>query len=346
MPEIKSHEFERSLNRFGSEVIGAILYGPDRGLVSERAEELARASGVDLKDTFSLVRLEGSQIASDAGRLIDESRSIGLFGGKRLIWIRHAMNERGLCDALQVIDKECPTNCVLIIEAGDLKKGSALRKVGEAARAFIQIPCYADDMKTLSQLIDSELKVAGLTLSGPARERLQSALGGDRRASRNELRKLALYCAGRRQIEEEDVAAIVSDASSSTAEDAVDAMLSGDIDGLSSSFSRIAASKTPVFLVLHACLRQIQLLDAMRADMETNGRSVGDAMASHGRHLHFRRKPLVESALRRWTGAATQRDLTRLQNAIFQTRSQSSLEDSIAFHTLLAITVQAQRAGR
>ncbi len=346
MPEIKSHDFERALTRFGSELIGAILYGPDRGLVSERAEALARESKVDLKDSFSLVRLEAGQIASDPGRLIDESRSIGLFGGRRLIWIRNAMNERGLCEALQLIDKEKPTDCCLIVEAGDLKKGATLRKVGESARSLMMVPCYADDTRALSQLIDSELKDAGLSITPDARERLLGVIGGDRRASRNELKKLALYCGPSGRVEEEDVAAIVSDASTSTAEDAVDAMLTGNVDSLSQSFARIASSKTPVFLVLQACLRQMQLLDLMRADIEGNGRSAQDVMATHGRHLHFRRKPLVEGALRRWNAAATQRDLQRLQNAIFQTRSQASLEDSIAFHTLLAITVQAQRAGR
>ncbi|WP_377292513.1 DNA polymerase III subunit delta [Rhizobium sp. SG2393] len=346
MPEIKSHEFDRTVSRFGSESVGVILFGPDRGLISERAEELAQASGVDLRDSFSLIRLDASQIAADPGRLIDESRSIGLFGGRRLIWVRNAMNERGLCDALQLIDKERPADCLLIVEAGDLKKGAALRKVGEAARSLALVPCYADDMRALSQLIDHELKDAKLTISPTARERLLAALGGDRRASRNEVRKLCVYCGQAQRIEEEDVTAIVSDASSSTAEDAVDAMLTGNVDTLSLAFSRIASSKTPVFLVLQACLRQMQLLDVMRTEMETQGKSAQDTLASHGRHLHFRRKPLVESALRRWSSAATQRDLTRLQNAIFQTRSQSALEDSIAFHTLLAITVQAQRAGR
>ena len=65
-----------------------LVYGADAGLVRERAEALVRASVDDLNDPFSLVRLEGDQVASEPSRLVEEANTIPLFGGKRAVWVK------------------------------------------------------------------------------------------------------------------------------------------------------------------------------------------------------------------------------------------------------------------
>ncbi len=74
---------------------------------------------------------------------------------------------------------------------------------------------------------------------------------------------------------------------------------------------------------------------------------VGDAIASHGRHLHFRRKPLVESALRRWTGARNQRDLTDFKTRFSRRDANPASKTYQRSHLASQITVQgATRPGR
>ena len=260
MAEIKSHEFDAFARRRPLPVRLLLVYGPDRGLVSERAATLAAASGVTLDDPFSVIKLDAGDIAQDAGRLIDEMNAIGLFGGDRLVWVRGAGNEKGLCDALQHLAGMPPGPSTLIVEAGDLKKGTTLRKIAESAPQAVAVPCYADDGRALQSLIDQELAAADLRISPAARARLSEAIGGDRLASRNELQKLALYCRGKEMVEEADVEEIVGDASAISTDDAVDAILKGDRDGFLHAIQKIVSSKTPVFLVLQGCLRQFQLL--------------------------------------------------------------------------------------
>jgi DNA polymerase-3 subunit delta len=343
MAEVKSHEFDAFLKRKPLPVRLFLIYGPDRGLVSERAAALAAASGVALDDAFSVVKLDAGDIGSQPGRLIDEMNAIGLFGGERLIWIRNAGSEKGLSDGLDILADMPAGPSTLIIEAGDLKKGAALRKAAESTSAAVAIPCYADDGRTLQALIDQELSTENLRISPAARERLAETIGGDRLASRNEVRKLALYCRGKEMVEEQDVAEIVGDASAISTDDAVDAILKGDRDGFLHAIQKIVSSKTPVFLVLQGCLRQLQLLELMRAEMDEKRVPAAQAMASLGRHLHFRRKPIVENALRTWTGPAIRRETQRLQAAILQSRQRPALEDTIAMQTMLATVLQSAR---
>lgn len=343
MSEIKSHEFDAFLQRPLGDHRLFLVYGPDRGLVSERAAQIAGRSGVDLTDPFSLIRLDGSDLQQNPGRLLDEVNTIGLFGGEKLIWVRASGSEKPLVDGFSMLAQQSPISSFVIVEAGDLKKTAALRKSGETARSVISVACYSDDARAISGLIDQELAQANMRISPAARERLNEALGGDRIASRNEIRKLVLYCQGMATIEEEQVMDIVGDASAVSVDDAVDAVLKGDADGLRHAVAKIVASKTAIFLVLQACLKQFQLLDLMRSEMDDKRQQPAQVVATLGRHLHFRRKPLIESALRTWTSQAIRRELGRLQTAIFQSRARQSLEDSIAMQCLLAIALQSAR---
>lgn len=343
MAEVKSHEFDAFLKRKPLPVRLFLVYGPDRGLVSERAAALAAASGVDLADAFSVVKLDAGEIGSQPGRLMDEMNAIGLFGGDRLVWIRNAASEKGVSDALEMLAGTPAGPSTLIIEAGDLKKGAALRKVAESHSQIVAIACYADDGRALQALIDQELAAEGLRISPAGRERLVETIGGDRLASRNEVRKLALYCRGKTLIEEQDVEEIVGDASAISTDDAIDAILKGDRDGFLHAIQKIVSSKTPVFLVLQGCLRQFQLLELMRAEMDEKRAPAAQALATLGRHLHFRRKPIVENALKTWTGPAIRRETQRLQSAILQSRQRPALEDTIALQTMLATVLQSGR---
>ncbi|MGO8279720.1 DNA polymerase III subunit delta, partial [Rhizobium ruizarguesonis] len=74
---------------------------------------------------------------------------------------------------------------------------------------------------------------------------------GDRIASRNEVRKLALYCRGFYTVEEHHVTEIIGDASSISVDDAVDAILGGD---LSAFLHACRTRKIAVFELLIFCM--------------------------------------------------------------------------------------------
>src|ERR1700754_2276179 len=65
-----------------------LLYGPDAGLVRERAQALLASAVDDINDPFSLVRLDGDELAAEPSRLVDEALTVPLFGGRRAIRVR------------------------------------------------------------------------------------------------------------------------------------------------------------------------------------------------------------------------------------------------------------------
>eukprot|EP00913_Durusdinium_trenchii_P011338 g10649.t1 len=341
---VKAHEFDRFLQKGAELYRFYVIYGPDRGLVSERAALLARRTGVPLDDPFCLLKLDVADLQGDPGRLIDEANSLGLFGGQKLVWLRGVNNEKPVLDAVQTLLAAGKLANLLLIEAGDLKKGSGLRKLVEPARDVAVIPCYADDARALQSLIDDELAQESLSITPDARRRLLEHLGGDRVASRNEIRKLALYCRGQGRIDEHHVDEIVGDASSVSADEAVDAILAGDLAAFHRAFQKIVSSKTPLFLILQSCLKQFQLLELMRSEMEEKKTPAAQVMLTLGRHIHFKRKPVFEKALKTWSSDTVSREAERVQAAILNSRRRPGLEQSIVFQALLGSAIQASRS--
>lgn len=337
MGQIKAHEFEGLIKRSDLPYRVFMIYGPDIGLVSERSAEISKKTGVDLSDDFNVVKMDVSEINADPGRLADEVGSIGLFGGSRLIWIKNAGNDKKLVSAITAIMGEISDSVSIIIEAGDLKKSSALRKIIEKSSPAVAIPCYADDSRALQNLVDQELSIANMRIDMDARQLLLSFLGGDRLASRGEIQKLTLYCHGQEQIKLEDVMNAIGDASSISVDETVDAILTGNIKDLDVSYNRIILSKTPVFLVLRSCLIQLQQIDLMRSEVEDNRKRPSQVMAEMGRFIHFKRKPTFEKALNKWTCIKLRQEMDRLSNAILETRRNANLETSIARQALMRV---------
>src|SRR5260370_42250278 len=78
------------LQRPNREIRAVLLYGPDAGLVSERADAVARTICPDLKDPFRVADLSGSAVVTDPARLPDEAAQMSLIGGRRVVPARDA----------------------------------------------------------------------------------------------------------------------------------------------------------------------------------------------------------------------------------------------------------------
>jgi len=345
MAQKKAHEVEAWLRRPPENVAIVLVYGPDRGLVSERAASFAAKTGLPLDDPFSVVRLEAGEAERDQGRLLDEARTVPMFSSRRLLWVRNAGAQKSLADDVKALSVEPPRDAVILIEAGDLKKGAALRTVVEASPIGMALPCFGDEDRDINTVIDDELSKYGMRIGMEARTALRRNLGGDRLATRGEIAKLALYAHGAQEIQLDDVLALTGDVSGVSADDAVDAMLDGKVDDFDQAFTRHALGGSQAYVVLAGAMRQLHALQVMRAGMGA-GRNAAAAVASARPPVFFARRKLVERVLERWSAEAMQRGLVRLQAAVLATRQRPDLAVEIARHALLGIAVEAARLSR
>ncbi len=319
-----------------------LLYGPDAGLVRERADTLLASAVDDPNDPFSLVKLDGDELSAEPSRLVDEALTIPLFGGRRAIRVR--AGSRNFSSGVDTLTETELKDCCVVIEAGELRSDSPLRKACERARTAVAIACYPDTERDLSRLIDDELGESDLRVAPDARAVLMSLLGGDRKASRNELRKLALFAHGKSEITLDDVMAVTADASELKIDPIVDAAFSGSPALVETEFNKAMVAGTYPGMIISAAQRQAAWLHKSALAV-AGGTPVSAATESGFPRLHFSRKASVETALRNLTVARLTIIIDQLAAAALEMRKQTSLAAAIAQRTLMAIAVNAKRRG-
>ena len=316
-----------------------LVFGPDAGLVSERVNAIVKASVDDPNDPFALARLDGEDLAAEPSRLVEEAQTIPLFGGRRAVWVK--AGSRNIAPAVEALIAGPKSECRVVIEAGDLRRNAPLRTLCERAKNAAALPCYADSERDRARLIDDEMRAAGLALAPDARALLIPLLGGDRQASRNELRKLALYARGQSEVGVDAVTAVVSDASALALDDIVDAAFAGRPAELEAQLAKARTAGTPAGSLLFAAQRQVAQLHKWRIAIEDGSPFSLDAVQPP---LHFRRKTLVETALKLWSVARLGAVMAELADATLESRRNTSLADTIAERALLAIAANARRS--
>jgi DNA polymerase-3 subunit delta len=233
-------------------------------------------------------------------------------------------------------------DCMVVITAGDLSRSAPLRALCEKAKEIVAIPCYADNERDIARLIDDEMRAAGLTITSEAREMLVSLVGGDRLGSRSEIRKLALYAHGQKQVDIDDVLAVVADASALGLDAIIDAAFAGRAADVETQLAKAQSAGTRSDVIALGALRQVFALHRARLAMES-GESADMAIGGFRPPLHFRRKALVEAALRSWTTAKLDRAMAQFSDAVLDARKRPALADAIVERLLLATAQQARR---
>ncbi len=64
---VKSHEADRFVAKPPKDLATALIFGPDAGLVHERADVLSKSVVDDLSDAFRVAELDESTLSSDFG---------------------------------------------------------------------------------------------------------------------------------------------------------------------------------------------------------------------------------------------------------------------------------------
>lgn len=321
-----------------------LIYGADAGLVRERGETLLRSSVDDPQDPFSLVRFEADAVTGEPERLLEEAHTVPLFGGRRAISIR--AGGANIAPAVERLLADPPAgDCRVVIEAGDLRKTAPLRTLCERAKNAVALPCYADTEQTLTRLIQDELRQSGQTIAPEAQTLLASLLGGDRQASRGEIRKLALYAHGQDRIDTDDVLAVVADASALALDAVVDGAFAGQIPAFDRQFARARTAGVPPGTILSTAGRQAAQLHRARLTVEA-GKSATEAIRETFRPpLFFRREPAVKAALGAWTSARLQTAMTRIAAATLTTRRWPAAAETTTHQVLLALAMGARRSA-
>jgi len=274
-----------------------LVYGPDQGLVRERADRVVRAIAGSTDDPFRTTSVDEQDVNDDAERLAAERAAMAFGGGRRAIRVEGGDRlEPAVARALAAAG-----DGLVVIVAGDLPPRSKLRKLCEGAANAAAVPCYADDARAVEQVVRDALSAAGLTVGGDALTYLAANLGNDRLVSRRELEKLVLYMQGAGpEVTLADAQACVGDNAGRGTDAVTQALMGGDVPMLLDAFASAAALGENSVAMLRAAQRLFQRLH-LAAGAVARGTRPEQAVESLRPPVFFKEKPLFINALRAWT---------------------------------------------
>lgn len=334
MVAYKSHTVASFLKSPNPACRAVLVYGPDAGLVAERASALAQIFAQRSKGPTEIVRLDDRDLGEDPARLEVELRTAPMFASQSVVRVTAgAKLDVPSLKSLLATEFDNP----LIVEAGNLRPDSGLRKLFESHKSAAALPCYGSD-SALAELIDAELAEAGLSIDRDTRDYLMTRLGADQALSRAEVVKLALYAQGGDSVSHEDIEAIVGDAAETALENFVYAASGGNAKAALSELQRLAAAGTDKAAALSALGRHFTQLHRV-ASAVAGGQRTEDALRSLRPPPRPKtREDIFLAHCRKWGAARLTRTLPLIQAAVRRTRRSPELEGAFAERLVLTIT--------
>jgi DNA polymerase-3 subunit delta len=336
---VKSHEADRYVASPPKGLTLALVYGPDAGLVQERAEKLLKSVVPDLTYAFNVADLSESTLLADPARLADEAAALSMMGGRRVVRVRGAGND--LADLLESFADDPRGDALVVIEAGDLAKTSALRKIFDAHKTAAAVQCYPDSVRDLGDVVRDALRAEGLSIAPDALEDAVSRLGSDRGVTRREIEKLLLYMHGKKQVTLEDVRAVMGDEAEARSESACDAAAGGDLVKLDRELERLWVSDVAPAQVLRSAMGHFQRLVQAR-ESANRGEAIDNVMKRLRPPVHFSRSQAFKNQAQRWNTDKLGEALDMLLDAESLTRTTGVPAEAVTGRVLMNIAAMAR----
>ena len=297
---VKTGEADHFVKKPPRNLNAALVFGPDQGLVRERAEQLMRNVVSDLSDPFRVADLDEAALSKDGARLFDEAAAISMTGGRRVVRVRGAGNS--LAKLFESFLEEHAGDALVVVEAGDLAKGVGLRRVFEDDDEAAAIACYGDTERNLADVVRDALKAFDLSIAPDALEDAVSRLGSDRGITRREIEKLALYAHGKKTVALEDVEAVMGDEAEARTEEVCDAAGLGDLAKLDRALERLWVEDMSPVAIIRTAMSHFQKLALVKANME-RGEPADAAIKRVRPPVHFMRVTSFKNQAQRWDPA-------------------------------------------
>ena len=276
---------------------GALFYGPNRALVNDAANAIARFALAGSDDPFATIKLTDEDLRKDKARLADALAGQPLLGGPTLVWAK-LETEAGadtVIAALADIEGGAPGG-YLLIEGGDFSGSGKMAKAFDAAKRAVCAAFYEESDAERHAFARGLLQEMGVMLDRGAEETLFALLPHDRGLARRDIEKLALYANGD-ALGIDALEALLVDESEAALDEAALAALAGKANDSVEALTRVEGLNG-VAAIKSLERRLMRLLEA-RTQIDA-GASPQDAMGKLRPPVFWKERDIFLAQTRTW----------------------------------------------
>ena len=332
MAEIREGEFRKLLSSAFAGIDGVLFYGNDE----ESMADVTRQTLSAWRGGGEVVVIEASSLRGGSGELKDHLFSQSLFGGRGLVLVRGCEEQHA--PALLALIGEGGWSNALLLQAGSLRKNSALRAAIAKSKRFHAVAFYAEDESAFLDRVRSMATEKGLRFDEGAAERLAILCGTDRSLVAIELEKLALLSTGAELVTVQMVEESCGDQAASDMEALMDAVLSGEPMEADRLLQRAVGA--PEFSgLLPMFLSRLSRLADVRAALDA-GASWESAFAKARPPVFFPQQPAMKRQLSGLSLDGVMRLQEQLQEWTLQARRLGAVGDVFIARNLISLATR------
>ena len=238
------------------QIFGALIYGPESGIVTINSNKIAKSIVKNLSDPFLVSNIEQKRIDEDSSILSDEFVSMSMMGGRKLIKIHNATNKitnnlKNIFESKNNSGKIIGSNFILI-SAKELDNSSSLRKFAESSPHFAAIACYEDNENTIRNIIVNKFKEYNLTAENGVIDVIIDKFGKNRLIILNEIEKLALYMGKEQNITLEISQKVIADISQISISEFINSFYSLEIKKSNHLLEKLIQDKVNIITIVRS----------------------------------------------------------------------------------------------
>lgn len=329
----------RALERPDPAIRFYLFHGPDEA--GSRALAMYLLKGLGDAEKFIVL---GQSVKADPAALADEAGAMALFGGKRAIWVEPAGDE--IADGVAALLEAPASESAVVAIAGSLRKTSTLLKLAEAHPAALSHCSYVPEGRDMERIVSELARGLGLRVVPELAQRLAAAAGNNQAIAAQELVKFALYLdadlSTPRELNHETVDLLGADSAEADLARLGDLALAGRMDALLDELGRLPHGGPEAIPVLRAVQRRLLMLAPLRARIE-QGENVDAVMASMGKALFWKDRPIVQRLLSTWSAERLAEASARVSGLERQIMLRPLNDEAALGETLITL---ARVAGR
>lgn len=274
-----------------------LIFGQDESAISAMAGDMAAQMG----QTAEAVDIDSAKLRGDPALLADEAASTSLFGDIRYIRL-HFGRDEGL-DAVENLLSAPQAGNPVIATAGNLTKGSKLRRLAESSPFALTYICYPPSEAEATDYVLTLGRAAGLKLDRALAAQIARYTGQDRRLAASEVEKLALYhdASPDRPVLVEAAAftALAAETSEEDINALINRVMGGEIRALGRQLAEARAVGIDAVRIIRALQRRAALLAGLRGKVD--GGAAPGALIRATKAIFWKEQAAHEAQLKCWT---------------------------------------------
>ena len=341
--KLNTNQLLKLLNKEPGVLSGALLFGPDQGLIAETISLCIKKFAGKPANPFMHAELSPAQLKGDPGLLSDELNTLPMLGTKKIVVFRQCADSFAADIKLALSNQS--KSCFLLTEAGELPARSKLRKVFAESTSAAAVGCYFDDGNKIHTIINQVFEEHQSLIDPDASSMLTNRLGNDRLISRSEIEKLALFVGRGGRARVDDVAAVIGDHSLLSLESIVFDTADGKSNRADQSTARALSEGVSPIQVLRALHNHFQRLHAVIGQIN-RGVPLNTALGKLTPPIFFKVKPRFQQQCQQWSLKGLNSAMNLLLGAERQCKKTGAPAHAICQRMVLVLAGAARRSAQ